>query len=202
VPWLRHPVTLARRVLDDGEHVLLVGEGALAFARSVGLEPESPETLVTARARARFERREGEEARRMRTGDTVGACAFDASGRLAAATSTGGIPWKRPGRVGDTPLPGAGTWADAGVGAASATGHGESIIRALVARLALELLAKGCGPGAAVRGALAELVARGGSGGLILVAADGSMACHTTTARMPWAAVAGGARSSGAEPRG
>jgi L-asparaginase / beta-aspartyl-peptidase len=200
VPWLRHPVTLARRVLEDGEHVLLVGDGALAFAREVGIAAEPGEALVTARARARFERREGAQAARMRTGDTVGACAIDAAGRLAAATSTGGIPWKRPGRVGDTPIVGAGTFADAGLGAASATGHGESIMRALVTRVAIERLAAGAAPDAAVRAAVAELVARGGSGGLILVAADGTIAWHTSTARMPWAAVVGGTASSGAEP--
>jgi L-asparaginase / beta-aspartyl-peptidase len=202
VPWLRHPVTLARRVLEDGEHVLLVGAGALAFAGEHGMAAESAATMVSPRARARFERHEGEAARRMRTGDTVGACAVDGSGRVAAATSTGGIPWKRPGRVGDTPVPGAGTWAEAGVGAASATGHGESIIRALMTRVAVDRLRAGAGPDEAARAAVAELVRVGGAGGVILVAADGTVGWHTATARMPWAAIAGGARQSGAEPRG
>ena len=200
VPWLRHPVTLARRVLEDGEHVLLVGEGALLFAREHGIEAESPDTLVTPRARNRFERHEGETTKRMRTGDTVGACAIDSDGRVAAATSTGGIPWKRPGRVGDTPLPGAGTWAEDGVGAASATGHGESIIRALMTRFAVDRLREGAGGDSAARAAVAELVRVGGAGGVILVAADGSVAHHTSTARMPWAAIVDGAATSGAEP--
>ena len=200
VPWLRHPVTLARRVLEDGEHVLLVGEGALLFAREHGIAAESEATMVSPRARARFERHEGEAARRMRTGDTVGACAVDGDGRVAAATSTGGIPWKRPGRVGDTPLPGAGTWAAAGVGAASATGHGESIIRALVTRVAIERLRAGDTPDDAARAAVAELMRAGGAGGVILVGGDGAIGRHTSTARMPWAAIAGGARASGAEP--
>jgi len=200
VPWLRHPVTLARRVLEDGEHVLLVGEGALSFAREHGIEAESPDTLVTPRARNRFERHEGETTKRMRTGDTVGACAIDSDGRVAAATSTGGIPWKRPGRVGDTPLPGAGTWAEDGVGAASATGHGESIIRALMTRFAVDRLREGAGGDSAARAAVAELVRVGGAGGVILVAADGSVAHHTSTARMPWAAIVDGAATSGAEP--
>lgn len=205
VPWLRHPVTLARRVLEDGEHVLLVGDGALAFAREQGIEPESAATLITTRARSRYERHEGEAARRMRTGDTVGACAIDAAGRLAAATSTGGIPWKRPGRVGDTPLPGAGTWAEAGVGAASATGHGESIIRALMARVAIDRLRAGgdaADPAdAAARAAVAQLVAVGGSGGIILVGSDGRIGHHTSTARMPWASVESGVGASGAVKR-
>ena len=199
VPWLRHPVTLARRVLEDGEHVLLVAEGALLFAREHGIEPESPDTLVTPRARNRFERHEGEQKKRMRTGDTVGACAIDADGRVAAATSTGGIPWKRPGRVGDTPVPGAGTWAEDGLGAASATGHGESIIRALMTRFAIDRLRAGDAPDDAAWAAVDELVRVGGAGGVILVDARGHVAHHTSTARMPWAAVAGGARSSGAE---
>ncbi|MGZ3426717.1 MAG: isoaspartyl peptidase/L-asparaginase family protein, partial [Polyangia bacterium] len=203
VPWLRHPVTLARRVLEDGEHVLLVGDGALAFAREHGIAAESPATLVTPRARARFEQHEGEARKQMRTGDTVGACAVDGSGRVAAATSTGGIPWKRPGRVGDTPLPGAGTWAEA-VGAASATGHGESIIRALMTRVAIDRLRAGATPDEAARAAVAELVRVGGDGGVIIVCRDGRVGHHTSTARMPWATIIGGARSSGAEaaPRG
>jgi beta-aspartyl-peptidase (threonine type) len=202
VPWLRHPVTLARRVLEDGEHVLVVGEGALAFAREHDLLPEAPELLITPRARARFERREGEAARRMRTGDTVGACAVDGRGRVAAATSTGGTPWKRPGRVGDTPIVGAGTYADGAAGAASATGHGESIVRALMSRVAVERLRAGGDADAAARAAVAELTARtGGAGGIIIVTADGAVGHHTSTARMPWAAVVAGARTSGAEPQ-
>jgi beta-aspartyl-peptidase (threonine type) len=200
VPWLRHPVTVARRVLEDGEHVLLVGEGALAFAREHGIEPESPDLLVTPRARNRFERHEGEGRKRMRTGDTVGACAIDRDGRVAAATSTGGIPWKRPGRVGDTPVPGAGTWAENGVGAASATGHGESIIRALMTRFAIDRLRAGDAPSDAAWAAVDELVRVGGAGGVILVDAKGQVAHHTSTARMPWAAIVDGARTSGAEP--
>lgn len=201
VPWLRHPVTVARRLLEDGEHVLLVGEGALAFAREHGIEPESPDALVTPRARNRFERHEGEAKKRMRTGDTVGACAIDANGRVAAATSTGGIPWKRSGRVGDTPLPGAGTWAEDSVGAASATGHGESIIRALMTRVAIDRLRGGFSPDEAARAAVDELVRVGGAGGVILVAGDGNIGHHTSTARMPWAAIVDGARTSGAEPQ-
>jgi len=211
VPWLRHPVTLARRVLEDGEHVLLVGEGALVFAREHGITAESAATMVSPRARARFDKHEGQAHKRMRTGDTVGACAVDRDGRVAAATSTGGIPWKRPGRVGDTPLPGAGTLAHAGVGAASATGHGESIIRALMTRVAIERLRAGATPDEAARAAVAELVRVGGDGGVIVVGSGGAIGHHTSTARMPWAAIADGGdvdggdgvvvRSSGAEPR-
>jgi beta-aspartyl-peptidase (threonine type) len=135
----------------------------------------------------------------------VGACAVDARGVVAAATSTGGIPWKRTGRVGDTPLAGAGTWAEAGVGAASATGHGESIIRALMTRVAIDRLRTGATPDEAARAAVTELERVGGAGGVIIVGSDGVIGWHTSTARMPWAAVigtkSGSAKSSGAEPR-
>jgi L-asparaginase / beta-aspartyl-peptidase len=210
VPWLRHPVTLARRVLEDGEHVLLVGDGAIQFAREHGIEPETPESMIAPRARRRFAAREGASgaAQRMRSGDTVGACAVDAAGNVAVATSTGGIAWKRSGRVGDTPLVGAGSFAEAGVGAASATGHGESIIRALMTSYAIDRLREGAGADGetraavaetAARAAVAELVARtGGAGGIILVDAAGNVAHHTSTANMPWASVRDGRRASGA----
>jgi beta-aspartyl-peptidase (threonine type) len=195
VPWMRHPITLGRRLLEAGEQVLLVGGGALLYAREIGLGPDPPDTMIAPRARARYERARGED------GGTVGACAVDAAGRVAAATSTGGLAGKRPGRVGDTPLVGAGTYADGRVGAASATGHGESILRVLMTRDALDRIVGGLGPDEAVRAAVAELVARtGGSGGLILVTRDGRVAHHTSTARMPWASVVAGQRASGAEP--
>jgi ribosomal protein S18 acetylase RimI-like enzyme len=190
VPWLRHPTTLARRVLDDGEHVLLVGDGALAFAREHGITPDPPESMVSPRARARYER---ERARRAAVepapADTIGAVAVDAEGAVAAATSTGGTSWKRPGRVGDSPIVGAGLDADAQAGAASATGHGESILRAGLSRVAVDLLRRGHPPDEAARAAVEELVARtGGEAGLILVDARGRLGAYTSTGRMPWAA--------------
>lgn len=191
VPWLLHPVRVARLVLDDGEHVLLAGPGALAFAREHGIEPSAPEDLVSERARKRFA-----DATDKR-GDTVGACAWDHSGRVAAATSTGGIARKRPGRVGDTPLAGAGTWAEAKYGAVSATGLGESIIRALTARRAVELLALEHSPAVAAEAACDEIRDIGrGEGGLILVDASGQIGIACNSAAMPWASVTReGARS-------
>src|SRR5262249_18422653 len=104
------------------------------------------------------------------------------------------------GRVGDTPLAGAGTWADTGLGAASATGHGESIIRALMAQFAVARLAAGDAPDTAARAAVAELGARtGATAGIILVTAEGRIAHATATPRMPWAAVVDGAAESGVE---
>lgn len=199
-PWLRRAVSVARKVLEDGQHVILAGEGAIRFAEAHGIFPEAPEVLVTERSRARWEAARAAHAR-ARTGDTVGACAVDAQGGVAAATSTGGINFKRPGRVGDSPLPGCGNYADARAGAASATGHGESIIRVVMAKAACEHLRAGHSPDAAARAAVAELVERtGGDAGIIVVAPDGTVGHHTSTPRMPWAAIEAGRRSSGAEP--
>ncbi len=231
VPWLRHPVTLARRVLEAGEHALLVAGGALLYAREFEIHPDPPESMIAPRSKKRWEaerdRRAAEAAKNSGAensatknsaekisneknstgknsggvGDTVGACAVDAQGRVAAATSTGGTPWKRPGRVGDSPLAGCGNYADARAGAASATGHGESIIRVVMTRAAVDRLRAGATPDEAARVAVAELVERtGGEGGIILVGLDGAVGHYTSTPRMPWAAVAGGRASSGVEP--
>ena len=148
--------------------MLLAGPAALRFAAELGISPAAPGTLITERARARL----AEHLARVvpgppREGGTVGAVARDRSGRLAAATSTGGMVGKRAGRVGDTPVIGAGTWADRGV-AVSATGDGEAILRVALART-ISLRAAG-GLDAAVRASLAELVAvTGASAGVIAI---------------------------------
>ena len=121
VPNLGNAIALARAVLEAGEHVILSGPSAWEFAREVGISPAT--NLVTERARARLAAKLNE-----RSGGTVGAVARDQQGRFAAATSTGGIVGKRPGRIGDSPIVGAGTWADSKC-ALSATGDGEAILR-------------------------------------------------------------------------
>lgn len=201
VPDLRRPIDLARAVLDDGEHVLLAGAAAWAFARRHGHAPAPPGTLVTARALARWRARRAELAAGATIGGgtigatigggTVGAVAIDAAGRLAAATSTGGVLGKRPGRVGDSPIPGCGTWADRGL-AASATGPGEAIIRAtLTRRLALAVEA-GASPAAAAAALLDEMIATGGAAagaGVIAVDRAGRVAATHRTPTMAFAAV-------------
>ena len=204
VPWLRHPITLARKLLENGEHVLLTGAGALAFAREHGVSPESPATMISPRAQLRFERARAAHVSMRTPGDTVGACAIDARGQVAAATSTGGTAYKRPGRIGDSPLPGCGNYADARAGAASATGHGESIIRIVMCKGVIDRLRAGASPDEAARAAVAELIERtgdgdDGGGGVIVVGLDGRIGHHTSTPRMPWAAVEDGRRSSGTE---
>ncbi|MBM4318734.1 MAG: hypothetical protein FJ125_01950, partial [Deltaproteobacteria bacterium] len=124
---------------------------------------------------------------------TVGAVAIDRWGRLAAATSTGGTPGKLPGRVGDSPVAGAGTAAEHGVGAVSCTGWGEAILRTSLAHRVLERLEAGLDPAEAARQALARLSAlTGGRAGLICVDARGRVGLHHLTPRMAWACCAGG----------
>ena len=174
LPPFANPIRIARAVLDDGEHILLAGEGAAAFARERGFAPSSSQALVRRRARAS-------------TG-TVGAVALDAAGHLAAATSTGGTANKRVGRVGDSPLPGCGTYADDRRAAVSCTGPGEPIARVLLARATAERVAAGADPDSAARAALAELAERTGArAGLIVLDRAGRFAALHTTPAMSWA---------------
>jgi L-asparaginase / beta-aspartyl-peptidase len=179
VRCVRNPVVAARAVLAEGRHVLLVGAPATAFAREHGLAFEPEEWFVTARERRALERRQTAA-----TG-TVGAVARDSAGRLAAATSTGGVAGQRVGRVGDSPLVGAGTWADDATVAVSCTGHGESIIRAALAHEVDALLRHGgLGLHEACERAVAALERYGGDGGLIAVSARGEVAATFSTPAM------------------
>jgi L-asparaginase/beta-aspartyl-peptidase (threonine type) len=183
-----HPVAVARAVLRDGRHVLLAGAGAAEFARSAGIPDVAPETLATAFRRSQLER-----ARGAGVGGTVGAVARDVYGRLAAATSTGGMTAKRPGRVSDSALVGAGTWADDATCAVSATGHGEYFIRAAFARAVdAELRHTGCDLDAACARALADVASLGGEGGCIAVDRLGRVALPFDTPGMPRGVVRGG----------
>jgi beta-aspartyl-peptidase (threonine type) len=152
VPDLGNAVVLARAVLEAGEHVILAGPAAWQFAAEVGIQPAVPGALITARARQRLQ----EAVAREREGGTVGAVARDRRGRLAAATSTGGTVRKRSGRVGDSPIPGAGTWADREI-AVSATGDGEAILRIALARTIAAYASSGMTAREAAAAALAEL---------------------------------------------
>jgi beta-aspartyl-peptidase (threonine type) len=197
VPDLGNAIALARAVLDAGEHVLLAGPSAWTFARTTGIAPAPPGSLITARARARL----AELARASSTGDsggereggTVGAVARDRQGRFAAATSTGGIVGKRPGRVGDSPLAGAGTWADARV-ALSATGDGEAIIRVALAHDLATRVRAGASLRDATTAALRELATvTGGSAGIIAIDATGTLYLQTSeTMPVAWSDAHGG----------
>jgi L-asparaginase / beta-aspartyl-peptidase len=173
----RNPVTLARRVMEDSPHVLLSREGADAFSAEKGVEQADPEWFATPERRRNIEELKASGADAfdvdMKYG-TVGAVARDKAGHVAAATSTGGVTGKRWGRIGDSPLIGAGTYADDRAGAVSCTGSGEFFIRAVVAH---EICARVRLAGEPVLGAARAVVkdvgALGGTGGVIVVGADG-----------------------------
>ena len=132
VTRVRHPVALARTVMESTPHVLLAGVAAERFAEERDLELMKPSWFVTARERERLARATARASSSEVGGGTVGAVARASAGALAAATSTGGTRGQLPGRIGDTPLIGAGTYADADC-AISATGDGEAIIRTVAA---------------------------------------------------------------------
>lgn len=178
---VRNPVSLARAVMERSEHVLLAGGGASAFAREVGIPAYDNALLVTPRQRARWEAaRRGASAGSSH--GTVGAVARDARGHLASATSTGGTSMKRPGRIGDTPLVGCGTYADDTLAAVSATGHGERIIQVTLARHAADRVGAGRSAMEAAREAVATMARRvGGTGGVIVVGPRGEVGfAHST----------------------
>jgi beta-aspartyl-peptidase (threonine type) len=186
VPDLGCAIALARAVLDAGEHVLLVGPAAWRFAAEVGISPTAPDALVTERSRARLAAKLAAGS-----GGTVGACARDARGTFAAATSTGGIVGKRSGRVGDSPIPGAGTWADRAC-AVSATGDGEAILRVALARGIAARVAAGRALGDAAAEGLAELRAiTNASAGTIGVTRDAVIGVQLSPA-MPIASIVDG----------
>lgn len=183
VSKVRHPIALARLLLEEDHHIFLVGEGALAFARERGMPLCRPEELITERQRKRLE---AWRRRPVATGGTVGAVAIDRRGLVAAGTSTGGTVGKAPGRVGDSALIGCGTYADNRLGGASATGDGEAIIRAVLAKSALEVLRELDDPEIAAQVAMDVLREDGrGHGGMILMDWRGRVGYAHTTPFMP-----------------
>jgi beta-aspartyl-peptidase (threonine type) len=144
VEHVRNPIRLARRVLEHSKHVMLVAEGAEKFAAENGIPLCSNEELILERERAAWKKCLADEhAAENHFGHesgTVGAVAMDANGNLVAGTSTGGTCCKYPGRVGDSPLIGCGCYADAESGGVSCTGHGEGIMKIVMAKMAVDLL--------------------------------------------------------------
>lgn len=175
---VRHPIDLALAVMRDGRHVLLAAEGASRFAREHGVEMCDPEIFITDRKRQEL----------LEGADTVGAVARDSEGRLAVAVSTGGIKGKLPGRIGDSPIPGAGFYADNRFGAVSGTGQGEAFIRLGLARLIVIELQHGMDPAAVAKGAIEHLAkALKASGGVILIGRTGPPEAAFNTSAMPFA---------------
>lgn len=169
---------LADRVRTDTPHALLAAHGAEALVQT----PVPNEQLLTPRSLARWQAWRARNAAPTGNG-TVGAVAVDDAGRLAAVTSTGGTLGQWSGRVGDTPVVGAGTYADGRV-AVSCTGRGEAFMRAVTAKALAERVAHGDDLGAALEAALAELLSFGGDGGIIVVTADGHFATAFNSASM------------------
>jgi beta-aspartyl-peptidase (threonine type) len=175
---VRNPVLVARRVMERTRHVMLAGEGALQFARTEGFADYDP---LTQRARDAWLRKRTPPA------GTVGAVALDRHGHLAAATSTGGMTLKLPGRVGDSPIPGAGNYAHTGA-ACSATGHGELMMRVVAAKDLCDRVAGGEHPQAATEALLREMAAGvGAEAGFILLSRAGDLGVAHGTASMPHA---------------
>jgi beta-aspartyl-peptidase (threonine type) len=166
----RNPVIAARAVMDRTPHVMLAGEGAALFALDQGLEPIADEEAWFTRAG------QGEDNHPPGTlsHGTVGCCVLDAQGRLAAATSTAGVFGKMPGRVGDTPIPAAGTWADGNV-AVSGTGQGEYFIRVAACAQTAWRVAAGQSLSEAAQAVIDEIGALGGDGGLIALDREGNI---------------------------
>lgn len=177
VTTVRSPITLARRVMEDGPHVMLAGTGAEEFAREKGLELVPNSWFDTPERLEALKRLKAEKLSAIDVDykyGTVGAVALDSHGNMAAGTSTGGTTGKRWGRVGDAPVIGAGTYAENGSCAVSATGWGEYFIRVGVARtICARISMKGEAAQAAADATLADVVSLGGDGGVIVVGPNG-----------------------------
>lgn len=191
----RHPISLARKVMDESPHVLLSGPGADVFGSEQGLETKERPWFVTPHRQEQLRILKAKEERRVASAGlginehkfgTVGAVALDERGHLAAGTTTGGMARKAWGRIGDSPIIGAGTWAADATCAVSCTGHGEFFIRKAIAHQIHSRMAfGGAGIGGAARATvLEELPKGGGSGGCVALDAKGRMAAPFTTPGM------------------
>lgn len=181
------PIAVARALLEEGRHVFLASEGAAAFARAHGFDAVPEASLITAASREALARWRAGQAPAGWAGNTVGAVACDAAGRCAAATSTGGTIGKLPGRLGDSPVIGAGTYADDDAGAVSTTGDGEAMLRLGSARSVIEALRAGAGAEEGARRGIAELEQRLAAHGGLIVIRRGEWGLARNTATMSWA---------------
>jgi len=186
---IKNPISLARKVMEKSSHIFLVGDGANKFAALQGFENFSG--LIVKRELTRWRKLRSEYVGTMRFSEgreTVGAVAIDASGNVAAATSTGGVPFKPPGRVGDSPLIGCGLYADNSVGGVSATGHGESIIKVVLSKVACEFLEKRLPAQRAAEESIKMLEEKvNGRGGVIVLDKKGRIGVAYNTPAMVWA---------------
>lgn len=199
VQHIKNPILLADRVLSDSPHVMLIGEGAEEFARGQGFELVENDYFYTERRREQLERAQAKDKQSLSEDDiveesklgTVGAVALDREGNIAAATSTGGMNNKRFGRVGDSPIIGAGTYADNAACGISATGHGEFFIRAAVA---YDICARVKYQGVSLQQAADEVIQQtltqmGAEGGVVGLAPDGDVVVSFNSTGMYRAAI-------------
>lgn len=192
LPPFKNPISISRAALEDGRHVLYAAEGAARFAIEHGFARVTDESMITDAVRERFALLKAKQTGVVGfAGGTVGAVVRDAKGAFAAATSTGGMFMKRTGRVGDSPILGAGTYADDGAGACSNTGHGESMMRLCLAKTTIEWMRDGLSAEDAARKAITLMGERtGGAGGTIVIDRSGRMGWARNTATMSWSACA------------
>lgn len=189
LPPFAHPISIARAVLEDGRHVLYAGQGAARFAVENGFTPSTAEAMTTPGARDRLALARSTASQDGGAGGTVGAVARDARGAVASATSTGGRVNKRAGRVGDSPVPGAGSYADDDGGACSMTGDGEAVLRLCLGKTAVDQLRGRTHPEDVARSVIGLLGSRlVAAGGVILVDRFGRLGLARNTPTMPWAA--------------
>ncbi len=185
VRTVKNPIRAARLVMETTGRVMFAGKDADALAAKGGLEIVPPEYFITPRRLEALKRAMAGNLQPMDRYGTVGAVAVDKAGNLAAGTSTGGMNAKPPGRIGDAPIIGAGTYAQNGVCAVSSTGDGEYFIRASVARMICARVAmQHLSPEAAAKATLDEVKAMGGTGGVIVLGADGKVALSMNTEGM------------------
>lgn len=188
---VRNPITLARRIMDDCEHAFLVGEGASAFADATNFPRCKLDDLLSPLQAERLRRLRSEGASAVAPDEpmgTVGAVALDKDGNIAAAVSTGGTDQKMPGRLGDSPLPGSGAYADNWTAGAVATGKGESLMKIVITRRICELVAAGLSAQDACQAAVNILSQRvQGEGGVIAIDVHGNVGHAYNTEAMPHA---------------
>ena len=180
VSKVKNPVLLARMVMDKTEHVMLIGSGAEKFAEEIGIELVDPSYFYSEKNLKRVRKSKADEKL-----GTVGAVALDQSGNLAAATSTGGRTNKMTGRVGDSPILGAGTWAQNGLCAVSGTGHGEYFMRLLTAADVCKLMEySNLSLEESTQIAVNKLTVKGAEGGIISIDSDGNISAQFNTKGM------------------
>ena len=188
VKIIKNPIRLARKVLEETNHIFLVGDGAESFAKNIGVDVVEPNYFYSEKNLKRLRKVKNKQTNNYAIQDkigTVGAVAIDKDGNISAATSTGGMTNKMPGRVGDSPIIGSGTWAQNGVCGVSSTGHGEFFIKYQVAREVcsrMEYLNQTLENSS--KNVIEELKEIGATGGLIAIDKDANISTPFNTAGM------------------